>query len=112
MRWQVASPGPLHVHLLSCVSGNAARSSSAVRTRLSAIDTVLSKESISMTLDLARLCAELHRLEWARELGADVIQDIANVAEFREYSAGQIVVELDSEIKSAIFIVTGRLEVA
>jgi NTE family protein len=65
-----------------------------------------------MSLDHERLCAELHRLEWARELGDDVIRDIAEAGEFREYSSGQVVVELDSEIKSAVFVVFGRLEVA
>jgi predicted acylesterase/phospholipase RssA/CRP-like cAMP-binding protein len=63
-----------------------------------------------VNLDQQRLCIELKRLDWARQLKEEVIQDIAASAELTEFQAGQAVYELDSEIKSLYFVVEGRLE--
>lgn len=60
--------------------------------------------------DQERLCIELRRLEWARQLSAEVIRDIASSAEFVEFKAGQTVIELDSEINHVYFVISGRLE--
>src|SRR5262249_7927405 len=65
---------------------------------------------IPMNLDQQRLCIELQHLDLARELTEDVIQDIAASAQLRVFQAGQIVIELDSQINSVYFVVAGRLE--
>jgi CRP-like cAMP-binding protein len=64
---------------------------------------------IPMNLDQQRLCIELQHLDWARQLQAEVIQDIA-AAQLTELPAGQVVIQLDSEINTVYFVVTGRLE--
>jgi predicted acylesterase/phospholipase RssA/CRP-like cAMP-binding protein len=63
-----------------------------------------------MNLDQQRLCIELQRLDWARQLKEEVIQDIAASATLREFQVGQVVFELDSDIDSLYFVVSGRLE--
>jgi predicted acylesterase/phospholipase RssA/CRP-like cAMP-binding protein len=62
-----------------------------------------------MNLDQQRLCIELQRLEWARQLKEEVIQDIAASAELKEVQAGQVIIHLDSEINHVYFVVAGRL---
>jgi predicted acylesterase/phospholipase RssA/CRP-like cAMP-binding protein len=63
-----------------------------------------------MVPDQERLCAELRRLEWARQLNEEVVQEIASSAEFVQFQVGQIVIELDSEIDHVYFVISGRLE--
>jgi predicted acylesterase/phospholipase RssA/CRP-like cAMP-binding protein len=63
-----------------------------------------------MNLDQQRLTIELQHLDWARQLKEDVIQDIAASAKLMEFKAGQVVIELDSNITSVYFVVAGRLE--
>jgi predicted acylesterase/phospholipase RssA/CRP-like cAMP-binding protein len=62
-----------------------------------------------MNLDQHRLYIELQRLDWARQLKEEVIQDIAASAELMAFQAGQIIIELDSEIDHVYFVVAGRL---
>jgi hypothetical protein len=62
-----------------------------------------------MNLDQQRLCIDLQRLDWARQLKEEVIQDIAASAELMELQAGQVIIDLDSEINHVYFIVAGRL---
>jgi predicted acylesterase/phospholipase RssA/CRP-like cAMP-binding protein len=62
-----------------------------------------------MNLDQQRLCIELQRLDWARQLQAEVIQDIAASAELMEFQAGQVIIDLDAEINHVYFVVAGRL---
>jgi CRP-like cAMP-binding protein len=63
-----------------------------------------------MNLDQQRLSIELQHLDWARQLEEEVIHDIAASASLMEFQAGQVVIELDSEINSVYFVVAGRLE--
>ncbi len=63
-----------------------------------------------MIYDQDRLCVELRRLEWARQLKDEAIQEIASTAELMELQAGQIVVELATEAKDIYFVISGRLE--
>jgi predicted acylesterase/phospholipase RssA/CRP-like cAMP-binding protein len=65
-----------------------------------------------MTFDQHWLGIELLRLDWARELSDEVIQDIVATAGIMEYQAGEVVIELDSDAKSIIFVITGWLEAA
>jgi predicted acylesterase/phospholipase RssA/CRP-like cAMP-binding protein len=65
---------------------------------------------MAMKFDPHRLRIELQHLDWARQLKEEVIQDIAASAQLLEFQAGQVVIELDSEINSVYFIVEGRLE--
>jgi predicted acylesterase/phospholipase RssA/CRP-like cAMP-binding protein len=62
-----------------------------------------------MIVDQDRLCIELQRLDWARQLTEEVIQDIASFAKLTEFQGGQVVIELDSEINDVYFVITGRL---
>jgi NTE family protein len=62
-----------------------------------------------MNLDPRRLCIELQRLDWARELREEIIPEIAASAELKELQAGGVVIELDSGINHVYFVVTGRL---
>jgi predicted acylesterase/phospholipase RssA/CRP-like cAMP-binding protein len=63
-----------------------------------------------MNLDQQRLTIELQHLDWARQLKQEVIEDIAASSKLVEFKAGQVVIELDSNITSVYFIVAGRLE--
>ena len=63
-----------------------------------------------MSYDPNRLRVELQHLDWARQLKEEVIQDIAASAELMECQAGQVIIELDSEINRVYFILAGRLE--
>ena len=63
-----------------------------------------------MIHDQDRLCIELKRLEWARQLTEEAIQDIASAAELMEFQAGQTVIELESEVNHVYFVIIGRLE--
>jgi CRP-like cAMP-binding protein len=63
-----------------------------------------------MHLDQERLRIELRHLNWARQLDEEVINEIAAAAEVTEFQSGQVIVELDSEIKRVYFVVSGRLE--
>ncbi len=63
-----------------------------------------------MIHDQDRLCIELRRLEWARELNDEAIREIAATAELMEFHAGQTVIELDSEVNHVYFVIIGRLE--
>ena len=63
-----------------------------------------------MLHDHDRLCIELGRLEWARQLKAEAVQDIASAAELMEFHAGRIVIERESEVNHAYFVIIGRLE--
>ena len=63
-----------------------------------------------MNLDQHRLCVELQRLNWARELKEEVIRDIVASAKFMEFQAGQVVIALDSHVTDVYFVIAGRLE--
>jgi predicted acylesterase/phospholipase RssA/CRP-like cAMP-binding protein len=62
-----------------------------------------------MNLDPHRLCVELQRLEWARGLPEEVVQEISASAELMELRAGQVLIELESELDHVYFVITGRL---
>ncbi len=57
-----------------------------------------------------RLQAELRRLDWANALSEETFAAITNTAEWVEFRAGDVVIEVDSEITHVSFIITGRLE--
>src|SRR6478752_361719 len=63
-----------------------------------------------MNLDQHRLCVELQRLNWARELKEEVIRDIVASARSLEFQAGQVVIALDSHFTDVYFVIAGRLE--
>ncbi len=63
-----------------------------------------------MNLDQHRLCVELQRLNWARELTEEVIRDIVASAKFMEFQAGQVVIAVDSHFTDVYFVIAGRLE--
>jgi predicted acylesterase/phospholipase RssA/CRP-like cAMP-binding protein len=62
-----------------------------------------------MNLDQQRLCIELQRLDWVHQLKEEIIQDIAASAELRELQAGEVIIDLNSEIEHVYFVVVGRL---
>jgi predicted acylesterase/phospholipase RssA/CRP-like cAMP-binding protein len=63
-----------------------------------------------MNLDQQRLCIELQHLDWARQLKEAVLEKIAASSTLIGVPAGQVVIELESEISNVYFIVAGRLE--
>jgi predicted acylesterase/phospholipase RssA/CRP-like cAMP-binding protein len=63
-----------------------------------------------MNLDQHRLAIELRRLDWARDLKEEVIEDIFASAGFMEFHTGQVVIELDSEIQRVFFVIEGQLK--
>lgn len=63
-----------------------------------------------MTLDPHRLGIELQRLNWARDLPEEVIQDIVASAGVMECQAGQVVIERNADVQSIFFVVAGQLE--
>src|SRR5262245_58613372 len=62
-----------------------------------------------MDLERHRLSVELQRLDWARQLNEEVIDDIAGSAEWMEFPAGQVVIELGSAVNHVYFVISGRL---
>jgi NTE family protein len=64
---------------------------------------------MAMNLDKDRLCIELQRLDWARQLTDEVIRDIAACAQLTHFQAGQTIVALDSQTTDVYFVVAGRL---
>jgi predicted acylesterase/phospholipase RssA/CRP-like cAMP-binding protein len=53
---------------------------------------------------------DLHRLEWAKSLSGETLSAIASAAERVEFHAGEVVIEVDSEITHVYFITTGRMQ--
>ena len=66
------------------------------------------EKPISLTRE--RLHAELRRLDWAKELREETFTAITNTAEWVEFRAGDVVIEVESEITHVSFIITGRLQ--
>jgi NTE family protein len=56
-----------------------------------------------------RLHAELRRLDWAKGLSEETFAAITNTAEWVEFHAGDVVIEVESEIKHVSFLITGRM---
>jgi NTE family protein len=57
-----------------------------------------------------RLHVDLRRLEWAKGLSEETLTAITNAAEWVEFQAGEVVIEVESEITHASFLITGRME--
>ena len=57
-----------------------------------------------------RLHIELRRLEWGKELNEDTLTAITNAADWIMFRAGEMVIEIESEIKHVYFLVTGRMQ--
>jgi NTE family protein len=57
-----------------------------------------------------RLYVDLRRLEWARGLHEETLAEITNAAEWVEFRAGEVVIEIESEITHVSFLITGRME--
>ncbi len=57
-----------------------------------------------------RLQAELRRLDWAKGLSEETFAAIASTAEWVEFRAGDVVIEVESEITHVSFLITGRLQ--
>jgi NTE family protein len=56
-----------------------------------------------------RLHAELRRLDWAKGLSEETFAAITNTVEWVEFHAGDVVIEVESEITHASFLITGRM---
>jgi NTE family protein len=57
-----------------------------------------------------RLHVDLRRLEWAAGLSDKTLTAITNAADWVEFHAGEVVIEFESEITHACFLITGRME--
>jgi predicted acylesterase/phospholipase RssA/CRP-like cAMP-binding protein len=58
-----------------------------------------------------QLGLELRRLEWAKGLSEETLMAIQSTAEWVEFRAGEVVIEVDSEITHVYFLATGRMQV-
>jgi NTE family protein len=63
-----------------------------------------------MTSDLDRLCLELHRLEWGRDLTQEVLREIAGSSEWLQVGGGETLLEVEQKVDSVYFVLAGRLE--
>jgi len=54
-----------------------------------------------------RLHAELRRLDWAKGLSEETFAAITSTAEWVEFRAGDVVIEVESEITHVSFIIPG-----
>jgi len=59
-----------------------------------------------------RLHAELRRLDWAKGLSEETFAAITSTAEWVEFRAGDVVIEVESEITHVCFLITGRMQAA
>ncbi len=57
-----------------------------------------------------RLYGELRRLDWAKGLSDETFAAITSKAEWVEFHAGEVVIELESEITHVTFLITGRMQ--
>ena len=57
-----------------------------------------------------RLHAELRRLDWAKGLSEETFAAITSTAEWVEFHAGEVVIEVESEITHVYFLITGRVQ--
>jgi NTE family protein len=57
-----------------------------------------------------RLQVELRRLEWAKDLNEETLTAVTNVADWIEFHAGEVLIELESEITHVYFLITGRMQ--
>src|SRR5215467_4103086 len=59
-----------------------------------------------------RLRVDLRRLEWAKGLSEETLTAVMNTAEWAEFYAGEVIIEVESEITHAYFLITGRMQAA
>jgi len=57
-----------------------------------------------------QLHAELRRLDWARGLSEETFAAITSTAEWVEFRAEDVVIEVESEVTHVCFLVTGRMQ--
>jgi NTE family protein len=57
-----------------------------------------------------RLHAELRRLDWAKGLSEETFAAITSTAECVEFRAGDVVIEVESEVTHVCFLITGRMQ--
>ena len=57
-----------------------------------------------------QLHLELSRLEWAKGLSDETLTAIENTAEWVVFQAGEMVIEVESEITHVYFVITGRMQ--
>jgi NTE family protein len=66
------------------------------------------EKPVSPTVE--RLQIELRRLEWAKELNGDSLVAITNAADWIAFHAGEVVIEVESEITHVYFLITGQMQ--
>ena len=57
-----------------------------------------------------QLHVDLRRLEWAKGLSEETLTAITNTAEWVKFHAGEVVIEVESEITHVYFLITGRVQ--
>jgi predicted acylesterase/phospholipase RssA/CRP-like cAMP-binding protein len=57
-----------------------------------------------------RLHAELRRLDWAKGLSEETFAAITSTAEWVEFRAEDVVIEVESEVTHVCFLITGRMQ--
>src|SRR5215469_15746642 len=69
---------------------------------------ILERKTVPRTKDQLHL--ELRRLQWAKGLSDEASTAIENTAEWVEFQAGEVVIEVESEITHVYFVITGRMQ--
>ena len=57
-----------------------------------------------------QLHVDLRRLEWGKGLSEETLTAITNTAEWVKFHAGEVVIEIESEITHVYFLITGRVQ--
>jgi NTE family protein len=66
------------------------------------------KEPVRPTIEQLRV--DLRRLDWAVGLSEDTLTAITTATEWVQFHAGQVVIEVESEITHLYFLITGRVQ--
>lgn len=60
----------------------------------------------------SELLLDLSRLDWAKGLSDDTLVAIINAAEWVKFDAGEVVIDVESELSHMYFIISGRVQTA
>jgi NTE family protein len=73
-------------------------------------DDMDTRDNRPVALTGERLHAELRRLDWAKGLSEETFAAITSTAAWVEFRAGDVVIEVESEITHVCFLITGRMQ--
>src|SRR5262249_1810393 len=69
---------------------------------------ILERKTVPQTR--AQLHLELPRLQWAKGLSDETLTAIEDTAEWVEFHAGEVIIEVEADITHVYFVITGRIQ--